>query len=167
MCIRDSPYYNYHRHVAYAPSEVRNWYKHELPRTSARELNEDSVLVYNELMRLHSAEIRWPGKHTLSISEALKFMGSRTTKQLESLLDMNNEVHSLGPRGFLVDGVHPSKDLANAFWEMLYEYHILDYGRRPRSALFPSKEEIGPTINTLNKETPEFSNSVPARSILC
>ncbi|RXG58914.1 putative sodium-dependent multivitamin transporter [Armadillidium vulgare] len=140
----DLPYYNIYRNIKFAPTEVKDWY-YSLPRSSAKQLNQDTYHVYNELMRLHTSEIRWSGKRTVALSEVLILMSKSTNRNYESLLIPDNDIYSLGPNGPMVDGIHPSNEFIAALWRLLRNCDV--FGERNPHELFT-------TVTTNLDETP-------------
>ncbi|KAL7638431.1 UNVERIFIED_CONTAM: hypothetical protein RMT77_011001 [Armadillidium vulgare] len=140
----DLPYYNIYRNIKFAPTEVKDWY-YSLPRSSAKQLNQDTYHVYNELMRLHTSEVRWSGKRTVALSEVLFLMSKSTNRNYESLLIPDNDIYSLGPNGPMVDGIHPSNEFIDALWRLLHNYDV--FGER-------SPRESFTTVTTNLDETP-------------
>ncbi|KAL7632096.1 UNVERIFIED_CONTAM: hypothetical protein RMT77_017586 [Armadillidium vulgare] len=139
----DLPYYNIYRNIKFAPTEVKDWY-YSLPRSSAKQLNQDTYHVYNELMRLHTSEVRWSLKRTVALSEVLFLMSKSTNRNYESLLIPDNDIYSLGPNGPMVDGIHPSKEFIDALWRLLHNYDV--FGER-------SPRESFTTVTTNLNET--------------
>ncbi|KAL7644213.1 UNVERIFIED_CONTAM: hypothetical protein RMT77_005039 [Armadillidium vulgare] len=121
----DLDYYNVQRNIDFAPTEVKDWY-YSLPRSSPRHVNEDTRFIYQELMKLHSPNIKWSGKRTLALSESLYLMRSSTRHNYERLIDSDNDIYSLRQTGPLVDGIHPTKEFMEAFWKLLRNYEVFE-----------------------------------------
>ncbi|KAL7632989.1 UNVERIFIED_CONTAM: hypothetical protein RMT77_016699 [Armadillidium vulgare] len=121
----DHYYYNVCRNINFAPTEVKEWYN-SLSRSSDSHMNEDTHFVYQEIMKLHSSTIKWPGKHTIALSEVLYLMGSTIRRNYKHFIDPNTDVYSLGHTGPLIDGIDPTNEFMDAFWKLLHNYAIFE-----------------------------------------
>lgn len=119
----DLHYYNM-KNIATGPIEVKEWYRN-LPNTSPKDLCEANIKVYNQLQRLHTPQLKWAKKRTINMSDTVKFMSPKMASFLNQLSTSGNEIYSLGPKGYLIDGVNPSESMIYSFWKMISFYGIL------------------------------------------
>lgn len=128
----DLHYYNYLNNIATAHVNVQEWYQC-LPNTSPKDLCEATIKVYNELQKLHTPQVKWAEKHTINMSDAVRFMSPKMAHLLKELSTSGNDIYSLGPKGYLKDGVHPTENLVYYFWKMIAYYGILNKNPPPRA----------------------------------
>lgn len=96
-------------------------------------------------MRLHTPDLKWSGKHTLALSEAIDLMSKSTKRNSESLVTLNNDIYSLGPNGPMIDEIHPTSEFIEAFWRLIHNYNVSE-DRNPQKPL--------PTIMTKTDRPP-------------
>lgn len=153
---------NYHNNfrISQFPPYIRNLYN-TLPEYDPCFINDLAVARFHELQQLRDDQWQWTEKRTFLLQHVFDNMPS-ITSHVTNLL--HGRVNTLGKRGPLVHGFHPSSEFINLFWDNVSRAKLID---QPSNQPKPSTSkgtaitvaEGNQAVNTTTKSLPESQDT--------
>ena len=145
----DLNYYNQERVRSY-PFFIKTQYYHD-SRFEEKKLHGDSVMTYDKLNTLQDAEYYWPNRNLYPVVFAINKV---TRYRNLSRQYLSGELVTLGCKGFLRDGLHPSKNLIHKLWSrMRIEARLTNEDIAPPAVW--ARTDTFMTLETEKEQTPE------------